>query len=149
MANAHRKPTQLAAETKARIAATISRAYLEPVDPDSPYLLQRLASILRQRAKAGWNTPLSPETTFLVAEALYAYAPKPPEPEYRGPDWRFRVDMFRKGSTIYRLFSDGEIMEIAAWANSTLVAGATYNKLVEQYPGDRIMQKRGAWVERE
>jgi hypothetical protein len=136
-------------EMKARIAATIARAYLVPVDPGAPNLIQRLADIFRQRAEVGWTTPLSAETTFLVANALDAYAPKPPTPEYSEPNRKTSFDAFGKGSAIYRLFRDGEIMEVAAWAQSTLVAKAAFDRLIEQYPGDRFMQKRGSWVERE
>lgn len=135
-------------KTKARIAATISRAYRTPIDADAPNLFWLLADIFRQRAGAGWNTPLSPETTYLVADALDAYAPKPPEPEYKGPGARFHVDMFAQGSTIYRLFDNGEIFEIAAWARSTAVAGAAFDELVRRYPTEQYMQKRRSWVER-
>jgi hypothetical protein len=136
-------------EMKARIAATISRAYRTPIDPDAPNLLWLLADIFRQRSAAGWNTTLSPETTILVVDALDAYAPKPPAPDYNGPGRNTSFDAFGKGSAIYRLFRDGEIMEVAAWAQSTLVAKAAFDRLIEQYPGDRFMQKRGSWVERE
>jgi hypothetical protein len=72
-------------EMKARIAATVSRAYRTPIDPDAPNLLWLLADIFRQRGAAGWTTLLSPETTLLVAEALDAYAPRPPEQKYKDP----------------------------------------------------------------
>jgi hypothetical protein len=136
-------------EMKARIAATIARACLVPVDPGAPNLIQRLADIFRQRAMVGWTTLLSPETTILVAEALDAYAPKPPEQEYRDPDARFSVNVFKSGSAIYRLDRDGEIFEVAAWAKSTSVARSAFDRLLEQYPNDRFMQKRRSWVERE
>lgn len=147
MAQAQRKHVHLDSEVKARLAATISRVHGAPVDPDSPYLLQQLASILRQRAGAGWNTPLSPETAMLVADALYAYAP-PPAPAHRGPGAHYCVDMFKDGSTVYRLHRDGEIFQIDAWARSTLVAGTAYDELVKRYPNERFMQKRRSWVER-
>jgi hypothetical protein len=136
-------------EMKARIAATVSRAYRTPIDPDAPNLLWLLGDIFRQRAAAGWTTLLSPKTTILVAEALDAYAPKPPEQEYRDPDARFSVNVFKSGSAIYRLDRDGEIFEVAAWARSTSVARSAFDRLIEQYPNDRFMQKRRSWVERE
>ena len=149
MALAQQKPTHSDAETRARIAATISRVYAMPVDPEAQNLLRLLADIFRQRAGVGWNTPLSPETAMLVADALDAYAPKPPAPEYSGPGRRTSFDAFGKGSSIFRLFRDGEIMEVAAWAQNTLVARAAFDRLIEQYPNDRFMQKRRSWVERE
>ncbi len=145
MAQAQRKHIHLDPEIKARLAATISRVHGAPVDPDSPYLLQQFASILRQRAGAGWNTPLSPETAMVVADALYAYAPKPPVPPYRGPDRRFQIEL-SKGSAIYRML-EGEIFEIEAWAKSTSAARAAFNELANRNPKDHYMQKRGSWVE--
>ena len=132
----------------ARIAARISSAYLTPIDPEAPNLLRMLADIFRQRAQAGWTTRLSPETTMLVAEALEAYTPKPPPPPpSRSPDHYFHIDLYASGSTIYRLGHDGEVREIAAWAQSTTVARSAFDKLVEQYPRDRFIQKRKSWVE--
>src|SRR5690606_3462699 len=131
----------------ARIAARISSAYLTPIDPEAPNLLRMLADIFRQRAQAGWTTRLSPETTMLVAEALEAYTPKPPPPPpSRSPDHYFHIDLYASGSTIYRLGHDGEVREVAAWAQSTTVARSAFAKLAEQYPRDRCIQKRKSGV---
>jgi hypothetical protein len=142
------RPLAFDDEARARIAATIARVYRSPVDPAAKNLIRVLADILRQRASAGWNTPLSPETTMLVAEALDAYAPDScPADEYKGPDDYLRIDLYASGSTVYRVRSDGEIAEVAAWAKSTIVASAAFRKLVEQYPNDEFLQKRKSWVE--
>src|SRR5690606_15577706 len=124
-----------------------SSAHLNPIDPDAPNLLQMLADLFRQRAKAGWTTRLSPETTLLVAEALEAYAPTTTQPAAQSPDHGLRIDLYASGSTIYRLGHDGEVREVAAWAQSTTVARSAFDKLVEQYPRDRFIQKRKSWME--
>src|SRR5690606_15518959 len=143
-----RQKTAPQADLMAHIAARISSAHLTPIDPGAPNLLQMLADLFRQRAKAGWTTRLSPETTMLVAEALEAYAPKrPPPPPSRSPDHGLRIDFYASGSTIYRLGHDGEVREVAAWAQSTTVARSAFDKLVEQYPRDRFIQIRKSWVE--
>lgn len=115
--------------------------------------MRQFADILRQRARVGYGTRLSAETALLVAEALGAYAPAPPAPPPPAParahEERFWVDMYAVGSCIYKLDHRGEIFEIAAWARSTLVAHAAYDKLVEQYETDRFLQKRRSWIERE
>lgn len=135
-------------EAKARIAATIARVYRSPIDPGAKNLIRVLADIFRQRARAGWNTPLSPDTTLLVADALDAYAPVSfPADEYKGPDDYLRIDLYASGSTVYRVRNDAEIAEVAAWAKSTIVASAAFRKLVEQYPKDEFLQKRKSWVE--
>lgn len=114
---------------------------------DTPDAIAELADILRRRATAEWTTLLSARTSLLVADALDSYKPAAaPQP---APDNRFHVDLYGAGSTIYRLMRNGEILEIAAWAQSTLVAHAAFDRLNEQYPGDRFMQKRRSWVERE
>jgi len=111
--------------------------------------VHELADKLRQRASVAWNTVLSPATTLLVADALDQYEPAPPsEPLPPRPHSKFHVDMFSQGSTVYRLFK-GEIHEISAWAESSIVAGVAFEKLVEQYPNERFLQKRRSWVERE
>jgi hypothetical protein len=150
MAQARRKISAgVDPEIRAHVAATVSRAYLSPVYPDAPNLFWLLADIFRQRAAVGWNTTLSPETTLLAADALDAYMPMPQPPLPTPPEAKFYVDVFARGSAIYALFHDGEIKETVAWAQSTLVAGAAYDRLVEQYPGEKFLQKRRSWVERE
>ncbi|CAM5418076.1 hypothetical protein ATER59S_02351 [Aquamicrobium terrae] len=108
-----------------------------------------MAGILRQRAEAGWNTLLSPGTSALVAKALESYAPPPPRPPPRSPSARFVIDVFEKGSAIYKLDRQGEILEVVAWAQSTLAANATFADLVERNPTERFRQKRKSWVEQE
>lgn len=111
--------------------------------------IENLADIFRQRAAAGWTTTLSPETTLLVAHAFEMYVREPPEiPRRQSPDDRLQVDMFDKGSAIYKLATDDSILKTVAWAENSLVAHRAFDALVEQYPGDHFRQKRGAWVER-
>lgn len=152
MADTHTKTAPATApyldeETKARIAATLSRVHLAPVDINAPNLLRQFANIFRQRAKAGWVTPLSPETGFLVAAALDAYAPAPPPIPQPPRDRRLYVNMFSQGSTVYRM-RKGEEVEIEAWARSSLVAGVAFEELVRRNPDEEYMQRRRAWVER-
>jgi len=110
--------------------------------------IYELAIVFQARAEVGWNTLLSPETTLLVAEALHAYIPKPPPLPRSDPGSRFCIDAFSNGSAIYRMLS-GEIFEVAAWAKNSLVAHAAFDRLLQQYPTDKFMQKRASWIERD
>ncbi len=116
---------------------------------ETPDDIRSLASIIRQRAAAGWNTLLSPSTSLLVAEALETHVPPPPRPPAPSPSARFLVDVFERGSAIYKLDRQGEILEVVAWAQSTLTANVAFADLVERNPKERYMQKRKTWVENE
>lgn len=111
--------------------------------------IRSLAGTLRKRAVDGRNVVLSPGTSLLVARALETYALPTPQPAPRSPSARFLVDVFDKGSAIYRLDREGEIIEAVAWAQSTLVANAAFAVLVKQSPTERFQQKRKSWVEQE
>jgi len=121
-----------------------------PGRPKTRAQILGLADKFRQRAAAGWTTLLSPDTTMLISQALEEYAPKhPPLPARMPQPSRFDVDMYSSGSTIYKLTASGDILEIVAWAQNSLVARVAFDELVGRYPNDRFMQKRRSWVERE
>lgn len=129
------KASPIDPDIAAGLAARISQALLKPIDPASQNLIAILADILRRRAAVGWYSRLSPETAMLVADALQAYGPKPdPQPASQSPVWRLSVDMYAQGSMIFRLDAKGELAEVVAWARSSLVAGAAYERLMQQYP---------------
>lgn len=116
---------------------------------ETPDEIRSFAGTLRKRAVAGRNTLLSPETSILIAQALETYAPTPSQPVPHSPSARFLIDVFDRGSAIYRLDRQGEISEVVAWAQSTLTANAAFAVLVKQNPTERFAQKRKSWVEQE
>lgn len=48
---------------------------------------------------------------------------------------------------MYQLNAEGDILEIAAWAKSSDVARAAFNRLCERHPDRSFEMRRRAWVE--
>jgi transcription elongation factor Elf1 len=60
---------------------------------------------------------------------------------------KFAPDLYASGSCVYRLDASDNVIEIAAWAQSSGVAGASLGALKKQYPEHRFQQRRRGWVE--
>jgi hypothetical protein len=61
--------------------------------------------------------------------------------------WQF--DLYATGSCIYELDDRGEVSRVVAWAASSAVARAAFERLCAQYPDRSFCQRRRAWVEEE
>lgn len=100
--------------------------------------MAELGAAIRERAAAGKQVVLSPETALRVAATL--------APASRRPVNGF-IDPFSEGSSVYRVNEQNDILELVAFARSALVARAAFDHLCERYPNESYSQRRRAWVE--
>lgn len=100
--------------------------------------MRELAAAIRAQAAAGRNVVLSPETARRVASHL---DPPPPQKSI------WNINAHADGSAVYQLDARGEIVEVVAFAKSTLVARAAFDYLCENRPNESYSQRNGARVE--
>ncbi len=98
-----------------------------------------LALAMQEKAIAGENVVLSPETAYYLCGLM---TPKP-----EGPGARFRIDVHADGSAIYELDAAGEIKTVVAFARNASVARAAFDYLCKEYPEDSFSQRRRSWIE--
>lgn len=100
-----------------------------------------LADALAERAATGETIPLSPRTAKLIARMLRGQKLRP------GLGTAWDVDLFATGSCVLEVDDAGNVLEVTAWAKSTLIAHVARRALREANPETRYEQRRRGWVE--
>ncbi len=110
----------------------------------TPSAALELAVAIEEHVLCGRKVVLSPPTALWIARQIQNAIARRDVPPVKS---HFNIDLYASGSCVMQVNSNEDIVEVVAWAKSSIAARAAFDHLCDRDPERSYQQRRGGWIE--